>query len=48
VLVEQHAENERERAAAQEFIGGGVLGDGEGRHAGDPAVSPQGNCTGAR
>lgn len=26
MLVEQHAEDERERVAAEEFVGGGVLG----------------------
>jgi hypothetical protein len=32
VLVEQHPEEQRERDAAQELVGGVVLGDAEGRH----------------
>jgi hypothetical protein len=34
VLVQQHAENERDRVSAVKPIGGGVLGDAELRHPG--------------
>jgi len=32
VLVEQHPEEQRERVAAQQLVGGGVLGEGQRRH----------------
>ena len=41
MLVEQHAGNERERVAAQQLVGGGVLGEPEG-HVRDPAA-PRGD-----
>jgi hypothetical protein len=33
VLVQQHPDNEGERIAAEQFVGGGVLGDPDRRHA---------------
>jgi hypothetical protein len=41
VLVEQHAQQQRERVAAQQFVGGVVLGDAERGHAHDPAHPPR-------
>ena len=32
LLVEQHAQEQGERVAAEQLVGGGVLGDAEGRH----------------
>jgi hypothetical protein len=32
VLVEQHPEEQRERVAAEQLVGGVVLGDAECRH----------------
>jgi hypothetical protein len=43
VLVQQHPDHERERVAAEQFVGGRVLGDAEGRHIGDGAV-PRSGC----
>jgi hypothetical protein len=48
VLVEQHPDHEGERVAAEELIGGGVLGDGECRHACDLAArGPRGDRSAA-
>jgi hypothetical protein len=38
VLVEQHPEQQGERIATEQLVGGGVLGDGERRHACDLAA----------
>ena len=43
MLVEQHADEQRERVAAQQFVGGVVLGDAEGRHT---HMVPQGRSGG--
>jgi len=40
VLVEQHPDQQRERVAAQQLVGGGVLGDTGIWHTGDRAVHP--------
>jgi hypothetical protein len=32
VLVQQHPDQQREGVTAEQLIGGGVLGDSEGRH----------------
>jgi hypothetical protein len=42
VLVEEHAEQQRERIAAQQFVGGGGLGEGQLRH---PGSVPQAQLT---
>jgi hypothetical protein len=43
VLVEQHADQERERVTTEQLIGSFVLGDLDCRHARDGAV-PQSGC----
>jgi hypothetical protein len=37
VLVEKHANKQGQRVAAEQLVGRRVLGQLEGRHAGDPA-----------
>jgi hypothetical protein len=34
VLVEEHPDQQRERVAAEQFVGRGILGDAQLRHAG--------------
>jgi hypothetical protein len=43
VLVEQHPKNERERVAAEQLVGGVVLGDAELGHPG--SVPHRGSAT---
>jgi hypothetical protein len=43
VLVEQHADQQGQRVAAEQLVGGVVLGDAEGRHVPDGAL-PRSGC----